>query len=94
MEDEIYEMAGKVAASENRKRVLESLANGIKIPSDIAKELNITTNYVSNALKDLRDFKLVECLNNNAKKGRLYKATDLGLETLKLLNQENFLEKQ
>ena len=40
---------------------------------------------VSSALNDLKSKKLVICLNENAKKGRLYKTTKLGLKILEIL---------
>lgn len=57
----------------------------IKIPSAIAEDIGLRTNHVSNVLKDLKENNLVVCLNETARKGRLYKNTDLGLEILKFL---------
>ena len=49
----------------------------------IAEEVGLRTNHVSNVLKELKKEGIVVCLNEEAKKGRLYKNTDLGIEILK-----------
>ncbi|WP_298498723.1 winged helix-turn-helix domain-containing protein [uncultured Methanobrevibacter sp.] len=84
--DEIFELVGYIMASDYRTRILKCIGNDIKVPSAIAEEIDLRTNHVSNVLKDLKDRNLVVCLNENARKGRLYKTTDLGLEILKYLH--------
>lgn len=83
--DETFQLLGYVIASEYRTNILKSIGNGIKIPSAIAKDIGLRTNHVSNVLKDLKENGLVLCLNEDARKGRLYKNTELGLEILKYL---------
>ncbi len=83
--DEIFNVLGYVMASEYRTNILKSIGESIKIPSAIASEIGLRTNHVSNVLKDLKEHDLVVCLNEDARKGRLYKNTDLGLEILKFL---------
>jgi predicted transcriptional regulator len=83
--DEIFDLVGYVMASDYRTKILKSIGDGIKIPSAIAEEIGLRTNHVSNVLKDLKDKNLVVCLNENARKGRLYKNTEYGLEILKYL---------
>jgi len=83
--DEIYEILGYVLASEYRTNIIKSIGQDMKIPSVIASDLDLRTNHISNVLKDLKERNIVICLNENAKKGRLYKNTELGLEILKLL---------
>ena len=83
--DEIFQLLGYVMASEYRTNILKSIGNQIKIPSAIAGDIGLRTNHVSNVLKDLKDKGLVQCLNEEARKGRLYKNTDLGLEVLKYI---------
>ena len=86
MSNDIYELAGYVMASEYRRLVLTSVYKHMNIPSNIALDVDLRTNHVSNVLKELKDKGLVECLNENAKKGRLYKITDLGTEVIKSIN--------
>lgn len=83
--DEIFRLVGYVMASEYRTNILKSIGESIKIPSAIAEDIGLRTNHVSNVLKDLKENNLVVCLNEKARKGRLYKNTDLGLEILKFL---------
>lgn len=84
-QNEIYDLIGYIVASEYRVNVLKSLTEDIKVPSVIAEEINLRTNHVSNVLRELKDKDLVICLNEDAKKGRLYKITQRGEEVLELL---------
>ena len=45
--------------------------------------LDVRTSQVSAALHDLKEKDLVECVNEDARKGRLYKCTHLGAEIIK-----------
>jgi predicted transcriptional regulator len=72
-------------ASDYRKNIIKSIGNDIKIPSVIAEEIGLRTNHVSNVLNDLKSKNIVVCLNEEARKGRLYKNTDLGLTILKYI---------
>ena len=55
------------------------------MPSEIANDINIKTSQVSAALSDLKKKELVICVNEEVRKGRLYKCTDLGKEIIKRL---------
>lgn len=86
MNDEsIFKLVGYVIASEYRTNIVKSIGEEIKIPSVIAEEVNLRTNHVSNVLKDLKEEGIVVCLNEEARKGRLYKNTEVGLEILKYI---------
>ena len=70
--------------SEYRKKILESLSNvNYLTPSEIAEKTKLRLNHVSNFLKDLKDNKLIICLNNDEKRGRLYQITELGKKVTK-----------
>ena len=84
-DDELFKLVGYVMASDYRKNIIKSIGNDIKIPSVIAEEIDLRTNHVSNVLKDLKSKNIVVCLNEEARKGRLYKNTDLGLTILKYI---------
>ena len=58
--------------------MIKSLKDDVKIPSQIAKEAEIYQNHISHILKQLKEYSLVECINPEVKKGRLYRLTDLG----------------
>lgn len=83
--DELFKLVGYIMASDYRTKILKSIGNQIKIPSAIAEDIGLRTNHVSNVLKDLKENNLVICLNEEARKGRLYKNTELGLEILKYI---------
>jgi len=82
-EKEFYEILGFVKISPHRANTLKCISEELQIPSQIAKDLNIRTSQVSSALADLKKKGLVVCVNENVRKGRLYKCTPLGLEILK-----------
>lgn len=86
MDKEMYELLGFVKVSRHRTNTLKSIGTELKIPSQIAKELNVKTSQVSSALMDLKNKNLVICVNEEVRKGRLYKCTPLGLKILKILN--------
>lgn len=83
--DNMWEIIGYVKASYSRNKILIELGDDIKMPSQIAKATGIRPTQVSSALTSLKKEGLIECLNDSAKKGRLYRNTDLGLEILKYL---------
>lgn len=79
----MYEILGYIKISPYRTETLKAINNELKMPSEIAKEINISTSQVSAALSDLKKKNLVICVNEEVRKGRLYKCTDLGKEILK-----------
>ena len=81
-DEEYYGLIGFVLVSKNRSKILKAIRNDYKMPSEIAKELDMSTAQVSFGLAGLKSKKLVKCLNENVQKGRLYVCTPLGLEIL------------
>ena len=65
-----------------RERALKAIGNETKIPTEIAKDSGIRTNHISKVLKELKTKNLVECINEEARKGRLYRLTNEGLAIL------------
>lgn len=74
-----------VKCSKNRMAVVKSIGNTLKIPSEIAKEMNLRVNQISAILKDLKNEKICVCINEHKKVGRLYQLTPKGLEIYKFL---------
>jgi len=60
-----------IVRSEHRKRVFEVLDKP-KTPTQLAKDLNIDLGYISNILISLIERELIECLNPEEKRHRLY----------------------
>ncbi len=57
---------------------MKSLDGEVLIPSQIAKDSGVRTNHISKVLSELKAHELVECINPEVRKGRLYRLTDLG----------------
>ncbi|MBR2557363.1 MAG: transcriptional regulator [Methanobrevibacter sp.] len=74
-----------VKKSSYRLKVLQTIGEDVKMPNEISRESGILQNHISNVLKQLRDKDLVECINPEVRKGRLYRANENGLEVLKEL---------
>ncbi|WP_400220144.1 winged helix-turn-helix domain-containing protein [Methanobrevibacter smithii] len=68
--------------SKTRQKILKCLENNYMLPSEIALKTDLGTTQLSNALSDLKNKRLVECINEEDKKGRIYEITKLGLEVL------------
>ena len=67
-----------VEISKYRYDVLKAIGNDVKIPTVIAKDAGILPNHVSKVLKELKEKELVICINEEVRKGRLYKLTKEG----------------
>ena len=84
-EKELYSILGFVKISKYRTAAMKAIGDTYKMPSEIARESNLKTSQVSSALHDLKKRDLIICLNEDAKKGRIYKCTDVGLKVLEYL---------
>ncbi|WP_292600970.1 MarR family transcriptional regulator [Methanobrevibacter sp. UBA212] len=84
-EKELYSILGYVKVSKYRTHTLKTIGHAYKMPTEIARETEFKTSQVSTALIDLKKKNLVVCLNEDAKKGRLYRCTELGHEILEHL---------
>lgn len=80
--NEAIKTAGWVLISSYRNRVLIALGGKLKTPSTLARESGIKINHISRVLKELKEKKLVVCINEEAHKGRLYKMTEFGQQVL------------
>lgn len=85
-EKEIWDLVGFVKISPTRYMTLKTLNTDFYMPSEIAKSTGLRTTQVSNALADLKEKELVICMNESARKGRIYQNTELGLEILEILD--------
>ena len=65
---------------------MKSLDGNVKIPSEIANDTEIFQNHISNTLRQLKEHELIECINPEVRKGRLYRLTDKGNELVKNIN--------
>ena len=85
LSDEMLKEMSYVKISTYRTKVMQSLDDEVKIPSQIAKDSDILQNHISAVLRQLKEHELVECINPEVRKGRLYRLTDKGDEVIKNL---------
>ena len=86
-----WELVGKIKASSYRLKVLNALKEREKIPTELSKELNIKISHISRALSELEGLELVECLNPELRKGKIYSVTKKGREVVRNVINKNFL---
>lgn len=79
MSDEILNYVNK---SSYRVKVLKALGEDAKMPKEIASDSGILQNHISNVLRQLKEKDIVECINPEVRKGRLYRLSDNGLNLL------------
>lgn len=79
VDEEILKLKAYIEISSYRKRVVCALGNNIITPTEIARKSGIRTNHISKVLSELKDCEVVVCINEEMRKGRLYKLTPLGL---------------
>lgn len=65
---------------------MKALEGNVKIPSAIARDSGIRTNHISKVLSELKSHDLVECINPEVRKGRLYRLTETGEDVVKNLD--------
>jgi len=84
MERQMIKGISIIKNSGYRKKILLSLVDvNYLTPSEISEKTKLRLNHVSNFLKDLKDNKLIICLNDDEKRGRLYQITELGKKVAK-----------
>ncbi|WP_458457033.1 transcriptional regulator [Methanobrevibacter sp.] len=78
MDDETLKKYAYVNISTYRTRAVKSLKDDIKIPTQIADETGIRRNHISKVLRELKESGVAECINEEAKRGRIYRLTSVG----------------
>lgn len=69
-----------VNISSYRVKTVKALKDDVRMPTQLAKDTGIRTNHMSKVLKELKDAGIAECINEDMRKGRLYRLTDVGNE--------------
>ena len=85
LSDEMLTEISYVKISKYRTKTMKSLEWEVLIPSQIAKNSGIRTNHISKVLSELKAHELVECINPEVRKGRLYRLTETGEDVVKNL---------
>lgn len=88
LSDEMLSEISYVQISSYRTKVMKTLEGDIKIPSQIAKDSDIRPNHISKVLSELKAHELIECINPEVRKGRLYRQTDKGEIISKNINMD------
>jgi len=78
MEKGMIDAISLIKSSEYRHKIIKAIGNEVLTPSEIAKKVDLRLNHVSMVLTELKEKKVVKCLNEETKKGRLYELTELG----------------
>lgn len=76
---------GFIASSKYREKIFIELNLNEITPKELSELTDIALPNVTRALKELEDIGMVECLNPDFKKGRLYTLTEMGKSTFCLL---------
>lgn len=92
--DELLKLTSYVQISKYREKTLKSIGNEVKIPTHIAKDSGIRTNHISKVLSELKSKDIVECINEEARKGRLYRLTDTGKGVLETIESKEKKQKK
>jgi len=88
MQKELIDSISFIKNSKYRHDVLKALnEKKLLTPKEISKIVNLRLNHVSMTLSELKECGLVECVNDDSKRGRLYKIKSLGEKTLSWLNE-------
>lgn len=77
---ELLKLKSYVEISKYRLKTVKAIGDEVKIPKEIAKDSGILPNHISNVLRQLKEKEIVECLNEEMRKGRLYRLTEKGKE--------------
>ena len=80
MDDELLKKIAYINISSYRNKTVKALENEIKTPTEISNDTGINRSHMSNVLRELKDSGIVECVNEEVRKGRIYRLTSTGEE--------------
>ena len=80
MDDETLKKIAYVNISSYRNKTVKALKDEIRTPTEIARDTGINRSHMSNVLRELKDCEIVECINEEVRKGRIYRLTSTGEE--------------
>ena len=82
-----WEDVGYVKRSKNRTKALTLLSSPF-MPSELAKKMKISLTHASKIIRELHSRKLIECLNDKLRMGRIYQITEKGKRVLNLVGSD------
>ena len=68
-----WETRGKIAASSQKRKVIESLKSKPKTPKELSEQTGMQFSNTSKTLAELQKQGIVECLTPNLRKGKLFR---------------------
>ena len=80
MDDQTLKVYGYVISSRYRTNVLKALEDEVLMPKEIAEKSGVKINHISKVLNELKSAGVAECINEEVRKGRLYRLTAMGEE--------------
>ena len=86
MDDETLKKFAYVNISNYRIKAVNSLKESDKTPTQLAKDSDIRVNHISKVLKELKNYEIAECINEEKRKNRIYRLTSLGHEIVDYLD--------
>lgn len=86
MDVDLIKAISLVKSSKHRLKILELINEDVLTPSEISKKSSLRLNHVSMYLNALKEHEIVECLNEDSKKGRLYTASKLGKQVADMIH--------
>lgn len=93
MNDEMLKLKAYIEISGYRKKVVCAIGTTTDIPTNIALKSGVRVNHISKVLKELKKCEVAVCINEERRKGRLYRLTPLGLQIYEEIkrNEDNGL---
>lgn len=82
-------LATFVLRGKNRKEIMKILLEGNKTQAELHKITNMYRTHVRRTLNELISNKLVNCINPNDKRYKIYQLTPVGKSTMKKVNSLN-----
>lgn len=84
-----WNLIGFVKASNYRSQIMLSLKKRNKTPKELRNELGFHLSHISSTLNNLISKGLVVCLTPQLRKGKIFALTELGLNTITQLFNDN-----
>lgn len=86
-EDALIKSISYIKRSRNRTQIVLILGTNFKMPSEIARDMDLRISQISAILSDLKKEDLVECINEEEKVGRLYRLTEKGKNVYNIIKK-------
>jgi predicted transcriptional regulator len=88
MDDDTLKTFAYVTISSYRERAVRALQDENKTPTQIANDSDIRVNHISKVLKELKECGVAECINEEKRKNRIYRLTNVGQDIVDKLEDE------